>query len=100
MNPLEVYNLKQAGRGQYDTGMGPIYSTPTYLQRGHGIENFLAVYSVGLNMFFGKEPRFSVEKRYVLEEKLCPICLRKPCPLVASSIFSRTSQLERWLLKR
>ena len=40
MHPLEVYYLKQAGRGQYDTGIGPIYTTPPYLQRGHGIGNF------------------------------------------------------------
>jgi len=32
----------QAGRGsgQNDTGIGPIYSTPLFLQRGHGIGNY------------------------------------------------------------
>ena len=37
---LEVYHLRQAGRGQYDTGIGPISSTPPFFQRGHGIGNF------------------------------------------------------------
>jgi len=80
MHPLEVYYLKQAGRGQYDTGIGHIYTTPPYLQRGHGIGNFLAVYSVGLNPFFGKEPKLSAEKLYVPEVKFCPI-LQKTNPL-------------------
>ena len=41
MLPLEVYYLRQAGRGsgQNDTGIGPIYSTTPYLRRGHGIGN-------------------------------------------------------------
>ena len=37
---VEVYYLRQAGRGQYDTGIGPTYSTPCFLQRGHGNGNF------------------------------------------------------------
>ena len=41
MHTLEVYYLKQAGRGQYDTGIGPICTTTPYLQRGHGIGNFV-----------------------------------------------------------
>jgi hypothetical protein len=77
MQPLQVYYLKQAGRGQYDTGIGPIYSTPPYFQRGHRIGNFLAVYSVGLNPFFGKEPRFSTEKPYVHEVKFYPKLQKK-----------------------
>ena len=41
MRPLEVYYLRKAGRGcQYDTGFGPFYSTPPFLQLGHGIGNF------------------------------------------------------------
>ena len=41
MNPLEVNYFRQAGRGgQYDTGIGTIYSTPSFLQRGQGIGNF------------------------------------------------------------
>ena len=40
MHPLEVYYHEQAGRGQYDTGIGPIHTTPPYLQRGHGIGIF------------------------------------------------------------
>ena len=41
MHPLEVYYLRQVGRGlgHDNTGIGPIYSTPPYLQRGHGIGN-------------------------------------------------------------
>jgi len=42
MHPLETYYLNQAGRGLPSaTGIGPIYSAPIYLQRGHGIGNFL-----------------------------------------------------------
>jgi len=37
MHPLEVYYLTQAGRG---SEIGPIYSTPPFVQRGHGIGNF------------------------------------------------------------
>ena len=32
--------MKQFGSGRNDTGIGPIYSTPPFLQRGHGIGNF------------------------------------------------------------
>ena len=40
MRRLEVYYLRQAGGGSYNnTGIGPIYSTPPYLQRGNGIGN-------------------------------------------------------------
>ena len=41
MHPLVVYYLRQAGRGgsDYDTGIGPIYSVPLYMQRGQGIGN-------------------------------------------------------------
>ena len=42
MHPLETYYLNQAGRGLPTApGIGPIYSAPNYLQRGHGIDNFL-----------------------------------------------------------
>jgi len=42
MHPLETYYLNQAGRGLPSApGIGPIYSAPLYLQRGHGIGNFL-----------------------------------------------------------
>ena len=41
MHPLEVYYLNQAGRGLTTApGIGPVYSAPLYLQRGHGIGNF------------------------------------------------------------
>ena len=41
MHPLEVYYLNQAGHGFTTTpGIGPVYSAPFYLQRGHGIGNF------------------------------------------------------------
>ena len=44
MRRLEVYYLRQAGGGggsynYNNTGIGPIYSTPPHLQRGHGIGN-------------------------------------------------------------
>jgi len=42
MHRLETYYLNQAGRGiPSATAIGPIYSAPLYLQRGHGIDNFL-----------------------------------------------------------
>ena len=42
MHPLETYYLNLAGRGLPSApGIGPIYSAPIYLQRGHGIGNFL-----------------------------------------------------------
>jgi hypothetical protein len=41
MHPLELYYRKQAvGRGGSDHGIGPIYSTPPYLQRAHGIGDY------------------------------------------------------------
>jgi hypothetical protein len=33
--------LHQSGRGNGDNGMGPIYSTPPFLQRRHGIGSVL-----------------------------------------------------------
>ena len=41
MDPLVRYYLHQAGRGRADSGIGPIYSTPPFLQRGHGILGLL-----------------------------------------------------------
>ena len=42
MHPLETYFLNQAGRGLLSVPViGPIYTAPIYLQRGHGIGNFL-----------------------------------------------------------
>ena len=50
MHPLELYYRKQArGGGGSDHGIGPIYSTPPYLQRGHGIGDFLEAYSAGFD---------------------------------------------------
>jgi len=41
MQPLEVYYIRQAGRGlgTDSSGIGPIYSIPPRIQRGHGIGN-------------------------------------------------------------
>jgi hypothetical protein len=41
MNTLVRYYLHQAGRGYGDSSIGPIYSTPPILQRGHGIDSVL-----------------------------------------------------------
>ena len=42
MHPLERYYLNQAGRVLPSTpGIGPVFTAPLYLQRGHGIDNFL-----------------------------------------------------------
>jgi len=35
-----MYYLNQAGRGLTTPRIGPVYSAPLYLQRGHGIGNF------------------------------------------------------------
>jgi hypothetical protein len=35
MDPLAQYYRRQAGRGRED--IGPIYSTPPFIQRGHGL---------------------------------------------------------------
>ena len=42
MHPLKLYYRKQAGGGGggSEHGIGPIYSTPPYLPRGHGIGDF------------------------------------------------------------
>jgi hypothetical protein len=41
MNPLVRYYLHQAGGGYGDNSIGPIYSAPPILQRGHGIGSVL-----------------------------------------------------------
>ena len=41
MDPLVRYYLHQVRRGRVDSGIGSIYSTPPFLQRGHGIGSFL-----------------------------------------------------------
>jgi len=40
MDPLVQYYRRQAGRGHED--IGPIYSTPLFVQRGHGLGSILA----------------------------------------------------------
>jgi len=39
MDPLVRYYLQQAGRGKHE-GIGPIYATEPFLQRGYGIGSF------------------------------------------------------------
>lgn len=44
MNPLVQYYVHQSGRGLTDnpnSGLGPIYAVPTFVQRGHGIGDIL-----------------------------------------------------------
>ena len=41
MNPIVRYYLHQAGRGYRGTDIGPIYSVPLFVQRGHGIGSVL-----------------------------------------------------------
>lgn len=41
MDPLVLYYLNQAGRGQGSDGIGPVYALPPFYQRGHGIGSFL-----------------------------------------------------------
>ena len=45
MNTIESYYLHQAGRGFGDTNIGPVYSVPQFVQRGHGIGNVLTDFS-------------------------------------------------------
>jgi hypothetical protein len=40
MDPLVLYYRRQAGRGRED--IGPIYSIPHFVQRGHGLGDVLA----------------------------------------------------------
>jgi len=40
MHPLTRYYIHQAGGGG-GSGVGPIYSLPPYIQRGHGIDDYL-----------------------------------------------------------
>ena len=40
-DPLVQYNLNQEGRGSHG-GIGPIYSDPPFVQRGHGLGSFLS----------------------------------------------------------
>ena len=40
-DPLVLYYLHQEGRGS-NSGIGPIYSVPTFVRRGHGIGSFLS----------------------------------------------------------
>ena len=41
MNPIERYCFHQTGRGYGDTDIGPVYSVPHFVQRGHGIGSVL-----------------------------------------------------------
>ena len=41
MHPLTKYYIHQAGGGGSSGGIGPIYSLPPYIQRGHGIGDYL-----------------------------------------------------------
>jgi len=41
MKPIEKYYLHQAGLGYSDTDIGPVYSVPQFVQRGHGIGSVL-----------------------------------------------------------
>ena len=41
MHPFEVYYLNQTGCGLTTPGIGPVYCVPLYLQRRHGIGNFI-----------------------------------------------------------
>ena len=49
MHPLDLYYRQQADGGGSENGVGPIYSTTPYLQRGPGMEDFLEAYSAGFD---------------------------------------------------
>jgi hypothetical protein len=40
MDHLVRYYVRQAGGGRGDDGVGPIYISPPFVQRGHGIGSF------------------------------------------------------------
>ena len=54
MHPLEKYYLNQAGRGLHSApGIGPIYSSPIYLQRGMGSAIYWALSTVSCDLSCG-----------------------------------------------
>ena len=86
MHPLEVYYLRQAGRGQYDTGICPSILLHLFFNADTDSEIFSAVYFVGINPSFGKEPRLSNEKSYVPKVKFFPILQKTDHPKLAPVI--------------
>jgi hypothetical protein len=47
MNSLAQYYMYQSGRGltnSQNSGLGPIYAVPTFVQRGHGIADILGTW--------------------------------------------------------
>jgi len=56
MHPLDVYYLNQTVSGT-NPEIGPVYSAPTSLQRGHGIDNFSAISFAVYGLSCGEGPR-------------------------------------------
>ena len=54
MDPLVLYYRRQAGCGRED--IGPIYSIPPFVQRGHGLGDFWQDCLEHLNLFSGVVP--------------------------------------------
>ena len=63
MDQLVLFYLHQAGPGYADNGIGTVYSTPPFLQRGH--ESGVSWVGYGFGMcfgFYGSVPRPWVQK--------------------------------------
>ena len=52
MHPLTRYYIHQAGGSGGGGGIGPIYSLPPYIQRGHGIGDYLGPLFQALKPWF------------------------------------------------
>ena len=87
MHPLEVYCLRQAGRGQYETGIGPIYSTPPFLQRGHGMGFFRQFISLGYTRLLELSQAFRTRE-------FCSGCkILSDMPILTATLFRNVFSL-------
>ena len=52
MHPLTRYYIHQAGAGGSSVGVGPIYTFPPYVQRGHGISDYFGPLFLAIKPWF------------------------------------------------
>jgi len=72
MTPLGQYYIRKAGVGGEPghSGIGPIYSVPPFVQRGHCMAVFSAGYGGPCDPYCGAVPSRSDAKRCALAEIL------------------------------